>query len=103
MAADQLDQLQEMAAAADLEVETAHGELAPPGLSIHEMGTARMGSDPSSSVLNPHNQAWEARNLFLTDGACFPSGGFQNPALTLMALTVRACETAVGLLKRGEL
>lgn len=103
MAVDQVEQLQEMAAAADLEVETVHAELSPPGLSIHEMGTARMGSDPSNSVLNPHNQAWEVRNLFVTDGSCFPSGGFQNPALTLMALTVRACETAVGLLKRGEL
>lgn len=103
MAADQVEQLQEMAAAADLEVETMRTELAPPGLSIHEMGTARMGEDPSSSVLNPHNQAWEVPNLFVTDGSCCPSGGFQNPALTLMALTVRASATVVRLLDRHEL
>jgi choline dehydrogenase-like flavoprotein len=103
MAVDQRQSLGEMAEAAGLQVERTYSDLAPPGLSIHEMGTARMGSDPSDSVLNPHNQAWDVENLFLTDGACFTSGGFQNPTLTMMALTVRACDHIVERLKRGEL
>ena len=103
MARDQVEQMQAIAEAGGLEVRTVEGELAPPGRSIHEAGTARMGSDSASSVLDPDNRAWEVRNLFVTDGACFPSGGFQNPALTMMALTVRACETVVRLGNRGEL
>jgi choline dehydrogenase-like flavoprotein len=61
------------------------------GLGIHEMGTARMGSDPATSVLNSHNQAWEVPNLYVTDAASFTSSGHRNPTLTIMALTVRAC------------
>jgi choline dehydrogenase-like flavoprotein len=68
-----------------------------------EFGTARMGSDPRTSVLNAHNQSWDVKNLFVTDGACFTSGGFQNPALTMMAITVRACEYIVEQVKRREL
>jgi choline dehydrogenase-like flavoprotein len=68
---------------------------APPGLSNHECGTARMGSDPASSVLDPSNQCWGARGLYVTDGACFPSQGTQNPTLTILALTARACNHAV--------
>lgn len=63
-----------------------------PGLAIHECGTARMGSDPLTSVLNPHNECWDMPGLFVTDGASFPSQGSQNPALTIMALTARACQ-----------
>ena len=103
MAADQLRSLGEMAEAAGWEVEETFGKIAPPGLSVHEMGTARMGDDPGSSVLNPHNQSWDVENLFVTDGACFVSGGFQNPTLTMMALTVRACDHIVDRLKRSEL
>lgn len=74
-----------------------------PGLSIHEMGTARMGRDPKTSVLNAHNQAHDVRNLFVTDGACMTSSGCQNPSIMYMALTARAAAYAVGQMKRHEL
>jgi choline dehydrogenase-like flavoprotein len=74
-----------------------------PGNSNHEMGTARMGRDPRTSVLNGWNQAWDAPNLFVTDGACMTSSGNQNPSLTYMALTARACHHAVDELNRGGL
>jgi choline dehydrogenase-like flavoprotein len=74
-----------------------------PGLTIHEMGTARMGRDPKTSVLNSHNQAHDANNLFVTDGACMASSSCVNPSLTYMALTARACDFAVDQMKRGEL
>jgi choline dehydrogenase-like flavoprotein len=74
-----------------------------PGLVIHEMGTARMGRDPATSVLNRWNQVWDAPNVFLTDGACMVSSANQNPSITYMALTARAAHRAVELTKRGEL
>jgi choline dehydrogenase-like flavoprotein len=74
-----------------------------PGLGIHEMGTARMGRDPMTSVLNGFNQAHEAANLFVTDGAAMASSGCQNPSLTYMALTARASNHATELLKEGKL
>lgn len=74
-----------------------------PGLVIHEMGTARMGRDPRTSVLNAHNQMWDVRNLFITDGACMTSSANQNPSITYMALTARAADYAVKLLNRREL
>ncbi|MEY2943733.1 MAG: hypothetical protein RLY97_1747 [Pseudomonadota bacterium] len=73
----------------------------PPGLGIHEMGTARMGRDPMTSVFNGHNQAHEAPNLFCTDGAAMASSGCQNPSLTYMALTARASKFAAEMLKLG--
>jgi choline dehydrogenase-like flavoprotein len=75
----------------------------PPGFSCHEMGTARMGRDPKTSVLNSWNQAHDVANLFLTDGACMTSSSCVNPSLTFMALTARACDHAVDLMKRNEL
>jgi choline dehydrogenase-like flavoprotein len=74
-----------------------------PGMGIHEMGTARMGRDPKTSVLNGHNQVWEARNVFVTDGACMTSTACQNPSLTYMALTARAADFAVNELNRRNL
>lgn len=74
-----------------------------PGLVIHEMGTARMGRDPRTSVLNGWNQAHDIPNLFVTDGACMASSANQNPSLTYMALTARAAAHAVDLLNRREL
>jgi choline dehydrogenase-like flavoprotein len=74
-----------------------------PGLGIHEMGTARMGRDPMTSVLNGYNQAHEAPNLFCTDGAAMASSGCQNPSLTYMALTARAADNAVKMLKEGKI
>lgn len=66
-----------------------------PGLAIHEAGTCRMGNTPQTSVLNRFNQCHEIANLFVTDASCFPSVGTQNPALTIMALTIRACRYAI--------
>jgi choline dehydrogenase-like flavoprotein len=74
-----------------------------PGMGIHEMGTARMGRDPKTSVLNGNNQVWDAKNVFVTDGACMTSAACQNPSLTYMALTARACDFAVKELKKGNL
>jgi choline dehydrogenase-like flavoprotein len=73
------------------------------GLGIHEMGTARMGKDPKTSVLNRWNQVHEAPNVFVTDGAAMTSSGCQNPSLTYMALTARAADYAVSELKKGNL
>lgn len=73
------------------------------GAGIHEMGTARMGRDPKSSVLNGHNQVWDAPNVFVTDGACMTSSSCVNPSLTYMAMTARAAKFAVEELKRGNL
>jgi choline dehydrogenase-like flavoprotein len=75
----------------------------PPGSAVHEMGTARMGRDPKTSVLNEHNQLHDVKNIFITDGSCMPSGGCQNPSLTYMALTARACDFAVNELKKNNL
>jgi choline dehydrogenase-like flavoprotein len=75
----------------------------PPGFAIHEMGTARMGKDAKTSVLNRHNQAHDIPNLFITDGSAMTSSSCVNPSLTYMALTARACDYAVQQMKRGEL
>jgi choline dehydrogenase-like flavoprotein len=73
------------------------------GHGIHEMGTARMGRDPKTSVLNGNNQVWDAKNVFVTDGACMTSSACQNPSLTYMALTARAADFAVTELKKGNI
>lgn len=73
------------------------------GLSIHEMGTARMGRDARNSVLNQHNQVWGCPNVFVTDGACMTSASNVNPSLTYMALTARAADFAVKALKNRSL
>jgi choline dehydrogenase-like flavoprotein len=74
-----------------------------PGRGIHEMGTARMGLDPKSSVLNKWNQVWDAPNVFITDGACMTSASCVNPSLTYMALTARAADHAFSELKKGNI
>ncbi len=73
------------------------------GMGIHEMGTARMGRDPKTSVLNKNNQIWDAPNVFVTDGSCMASAACQNPSLTYMALTARAADFAVKELKKQNL
>jgi len=73
----------------------------PPGDGIHEMGTARMGRDPKTSVLNKWNQSWDVENLFITDGSFMTSGGCQNPSLTYMAFSARAADHAAKLMKEG--
>ena len=74
-----------------------------PGLDIHEMGGARMGKDPKTSMLNEWNQLHACKNVFVTDGACMTSTSTQNPSLTYMAFTARAVDYAVKKLKTGEL
>lgn len=74
----------------------------PPGSAVHEMGTARMGNDPKTSVLNEYNQMHDVPNVFISDGSCMTSSANQNPSLTYMALTARACNHAAILLKNGN-
>jgi len=73
------------------------------GSAVHEMGTARMGHDPKTSVLNGFNQMHDVKNIFITDGSCMTSAASQNPSLTYMALTARACDYAVSEFKKGNL
>ena len=85
------------------EIRVRKGPLSVPGILIHEVGTARMGSDPKKSVLNEWNQVWDCRNVFVTDGACYVSIACQNPTLTMMAITARACDRLVRELEAGNL
>ena len=79
------------------------GSISFPGNANHEMGTARMGHDPKTSVLNKWNQMHEVPNVFITDGSCMSSSACQNPSLTYMALTARACYYAVKEMKKQNL
>jgi choline dehydrogenase-like flavoprotein len=74
-----------------------------PGYGIHEMGVARMGNNPKTSVLNAFQQTHDVPNVFVMDAAGFPSGACQNPTLTIMALTVRSTDYLLGEMKRGNL
>lgn len=103
MLSDILDSGQEMLETAGFKNIYAYDTNAPPGLGIHEMGTARMGRDPKTSVLNSFNQIWDVKNVFVTDGACMTSNACQNPSLTYMALTARAVDYAVSELKKGNI
>ena len=71
------------------------------GAAIHECGGARMGNDPAASVLNPYNQCWDARNVFVTDASCYVSAGTVGPALSIMAITSRACDYIAREFARG--
>ena len=103
MRVDMANDMAEMLEATGVrDVETYDSEYYP-GMGIHEMGTARMGRDRRTSVLNRWNQVWDAPNVFVTDGACMTSAACQNPSLTYMALTARAADHAVRELKRGNL
>jgi choline dehydrogenase-like flavoprotein len=86
-------------------VKNVQGEDSNPylGRGIHEMGTARMGKDPKTSVLNKWNQVWDAKNVFVTDGSFMASTACQNPSLTYMAFTARAADHAVSELKKGNI
>ncbi len=103
MAADAIETMKEIAEAAGFEVVGKIPAIAPPGACVHEVGTAPMGRDRNTSVLNPFNQSWDVKNLFVTDGSCFVSQGSQNPTLTMMALTARACNFIVQELRRRNL
>jgi choline dehydrogenase-like flavoprotein len=103
MAKDAADTSEEILRAAGAEVVSTGGQMTAPGRIIHELGTARMGSDPKTSVLNKYNQMHEVKNVFVTDGASFVSSANQNPTLTILALTLRACEYLTDEYKRGNL
>jgi choline dehydrogenase-like flavoprotein len=94
-------QAQRILTAAGAAVVMADPQARDPGEAIHEMGTARMGLDPKTSVLNGWNQSHDIPNLFITDGAAMTSSGNTNPSLTYMALTARACDYAAKQWKKG--
>lgn len=99
-----VDEAVKMMEAAGLKnIRTYETQKSVPGVSIHEMGTARMGKDPKTSVLNANNQVWNAPNVFVTDGAAMVSASNVNPSLTYMAMTARAADFAVSEMKRGNL
>jgi choline dehydrogenase-like flavoprotein len=77
--------------------------LSTPGMFVHEVGGARMGTDPRDSVLDPSSRSWDVRNLYVTDGAAWPTSGWQNPTLTEMAVTARACDHAIERLRGRDL
>ncbi len=103
MRIDMINDAKEMLEAAGVKNVTARDGDGTPGRGIHEMGTARMGRDQKTSVLNGNNQVWDAKNVFVTDGACMTSASSVNPSLTYMALTARAADFAVSELKKGNL
>jgi choline dehydrogenase-like flavoprotein len=103
MRKDMMSYAAEMLEAAGLKNIETYDSQSWPGLAIHEMGTARMGRDPKTSVLNGWNQVHASPNVFVTDGACMTSAACQNPSLTYMALTARAADYAVQELKKLNL
>jgi choline dehydrogenase-like flavoprotein len=103
MRKDMMDDAAEMLEIAGMKNIKTFDNGSAPGMAIHEMGTARMGSDPKTSVLNKWNQMHEVSNVFVTDGSCMPSIACQNPSLTFMALTARAADFAVSELKKGNI
>jgi choline dehydrogenase-like flavoprotein len=100
MRVDMANDAKEMLEAAGVKNVSTYDNDYYPGMGIHEMGTARMGKDSKTSVLNEWNQVWDAQNVFVTDGACMTSASCVNPSLTYMALTARACDHAVKELKK---
>lgn len=103
MRVDMMNDAKEMLEAAGVKDVKTYDNGYAPGMGIHEMGTARMGRDPKTSVLNGNNQVWDATNVFVTDGSCMTSASCVNPSLTYMALTARAADFAVKELKKGNL
>jgi choline dehydrogenase-like flavoprotein len=103
MRKDMMNDMAEMLERCGVKDVRTHDDEYFPGMGIHEMGTARMGRDPKTSVLNKHNQVWDAPNVFVTDGSCMVSTACQNPSLTYMALTARAADHAVAELNRRNL
>jgi choline dehydrogenase-like flavoprotein len=103
MHADMIASAKDMLTTAGYTNIQVEGSMSYPGNANHEMGIARMGRDPRTSVLNAYNQMHEVPNVFITDGSCMTSGACLNPSLTYMALTARACDYAVRQLKKGEI
>lgn len=103
MRKDMMNSAAEMLEKAGVKNIQTYDGMPAPGFCIHEMGTARMGKDPKTSVLNGNNQMHEVKNVYVTDGACMASSACQNPSITYMALTARAVDHAAGELKKGNL
>lgn len=103
MAKDAVETACELAQAAGFEVLSKNAMPNPPGYSIHEVGTCRMGDDPKKSVLNKWNQSHDHRNLFIVDGAAFTSAGWQNPTMTILSLSMRASDHLAGEMLRGNI
>jgi len=103
MAKDAVETASEVARAAGFEILSTNAIPNPPGYSIHEVGTCRMGNDPKKSVLNKFNQSHDHKNLFVVDGACFTSAGWQNPTMTILSLSMRASEYLAGEMTRLNL
>lgn len=103
MARDAVDTCVAMAEGAGFEVLSKNVEPNPPGYSIHEVGTCRMGDDPKRSVLNKWNQSHDIKNLFVVDGSCFTSAGWQNPTMTILALSMRASEHLAEQMRQKQL
>ena len=103
MRKDMMNSAAEMLEKAGLKNVSTYDSMPAPGFCIHEMGTARMGRDPKTSVLNGFNQMHEVKNVFITDGACMASSACQNPSITYMALTARAVDYAVKELKKKNI
>jgi len=99
--ADTAVQMMEAAGAKNIQPYAIPGRI--PGYGIHEVGVARMGNDPKTSVLNQFQQTHDVKNLFVLDGSCFPSTACQNPTLTIMALAVRSCDHMMAEMKRGNI
>jgi choline dehydrogenase-like flavoprotein len=97
------EQSAEMLEAAGMKNIKVHSEIHLPGDANHDVGTARMGSDPKKSVLNQVQQTHDVKNLFVMDGSCFNSSGCQNPTLTIMSLAVRSCEYLQEAVRKKEL
>jgi choline dehydrogenase-like flavoprotein len=102
MAKDSMNVAEELCHGAGFEVLAKHAQMVPPGESIHELGTCRMGANPKTSVLNKFNQSHDIKNLFVTDGSAFVSGGSQNPTLTLLSLSMRASEYLAEEMRKGN-
>ena len=103
MRKDMMNSGAEMLEKAGIKNVGTYDNMPAPGFCIHEMGTARMGKDKKTSVLNGFNQMHDVKNIFITDGSCMASSACQNPSITYMALTARAVDYAVGELKKQNL
>jgi choline dehydrogenase-like flavoprotein len=103
MAKDAVKTCTAMSEMAGFEVLSKNEQPNPPGYSIHEVGTCRMGDDPKKSVLNKWNQSHDIKNLFVVDGACFTSAGWQNPTMTILALSMRASDYMAEQIRQGNI
>jgi choline dehydrogenase-like flavoprotein len=102
MARDAANTIEEIFTAAKWDMVSKTDQFYPPGYSIHEVGTARMGGDAKESVLNQWNQTHDIKNLLVVDGACFVTCGWQNPTMTILAISMRAAEHLAEEMKKGN-